>query len=1194
MRKILFPLFVCVTVPVWAITVEVAPGESDAVKIAAANLRADLAKVCPNHAQDTRKIVVKTTGKGAWESSVRTYRNGVWTIAGADRRGTVYGIYAVSEELGVSPFYWWDDIPTVELKLENGKCPISEKRLALDPPAVRYRGIFINDEDWCLREWAVKNFERDGTKSIGVKTYEKVFEMMLRARLNVIWPAMHGGGYEFVTRPENLELADRMGIVIGTSHCEPMLRNNVYWDKRTQGEWNYATNKSEIDKYWQWSVDNYGKYEILWTIGIRGTHDAPMSGGASIQDKIGLVESVFDTQTNMLARARRAAASAPAMNFIPYKEVLPIYDAGLKVPKTASIMWVDDNFGYIRRLGGPAASDHTGGMYWHVSYFGGPHSYTHVATTSPGFMWYELGAKCLANNAKETWILNVGDVKPADIQIAAFADIAWNGAKGGPDFQKRFLVRWAKAFLGPTQEKLLPRVVRHMDEYYRLGTVRKPELMAKQWVDRLSETEKVALTAQYLALEAEDVAIEAALDPAWRDAWYSAFGYQARFMARSGCYFLAKDAYAESGKARVQEEIRALTARYDALFGGKWKHFWYDTFPARGWDNTENTWAAQMQWPWKEPKKGRHYNATAGAQGTEFRAWVEASRPTSVSNVTSGGWRSVRGLGVSNTAMALLPVREGAGVGAALDYDLEWTKGDLDKAELVLQFLPDYRLYPGLKLRVGVEVNGGPRQLVEVPYSDGTQDENSWGRDKAVQDNLVRAFVPCANIREGVNRVRITAVDPGVVLDRLCLSEAADAVTTPFDKAQILGRTTKEEYKVGEDVVFTLELADAYRYPAGAYHIRWKLFDDEGKKTEGKAALPLAEPLVLRTSMSRPGYVRLDAVIHDADGKEVKSKTRKNCERIFFFGGIGVEPDRIRSPQPEPKDFDAYWAAQKKRLDAVRPELLACTERPCDNRNTKIYAVKVACAGRRPMTGYLEVPDAAKLKGKVPARVRFRGYGVHDERAPRWGDEQWITLTINAHGCELDQPREYYDRLRREELRTGDRKQYEYGQNPEENRSPDTSYFHDMAWRVLQALRYVKTRPEWDGKTLVVEGGSQGALQATWAAALDPDVTAANVDIPWNCNYSALVKDVGIKPDWGMPYAPGLAYFDAVTMAKRIPKTCPVTIGRAALGDELCPPQGLAMYYNAIRGPKRITWVQGSRHGYVPPPPRQEFTRSGE
>lgn len=770
--------------PLFAITVEVASGEDEAVCRAAEALRQDIARACPTHETDARRIVVRTRGTGAWESSIRTYENGIWTVTGADRRGTIYGIYAISDELGVSPFHWLDDIPVVP----SERFGLSTKTLRIQSPAVRYRGIFINDEGWCLREWAVKNYEADGTKSLGVKTYEKIFEMMLRCRLNVLWPAMHPGGYEFVTRPENMALAKRMGIIIGTSHCEPMLRNNVYWNRVQQGPWNYATNRAEIDRYWQWSVDRYLNNEVLWTIGIRGTHDEGMAGGESVADKIALMESVFQTQLKMLGKGK-------PVNFVPYKEVLPIYEAGLKVPKEASIMWVDDNFGYIRRLGGPQAADHPGGMYWHVSYFGGPHSYTHVCSTAPGFMWYELGAKCIDNNVREIWILNVGDVKPADVLIDAFAKIAWDSKTYGPESQPRILLEWAKKLTGGGDAALTKRIVRHMTQYYALATVRKPELMARQWVERLSAEEKSALQAQYVALEKEDYEIEKALarlastrteQLPLAEAWFGAFGFQARFLAVAGQFFVSADVFEPTGRARVEKAVNALGERYAQIFAGKWRHFWYDTFPARGWDNTENGWASQMQWPWKEPSKGRHYAATAGSDGIRTADWTPAARCVRSGKKNGGAWVAVPGLGVSGRAMALLPVKEGVGQGACLDYELE-AKEESPYHELVLRFLPDYRLYPGLKLRVNVRVNDGPARLVEVPYSDGTKDENSQGRNTAVQDNFVRAILPCPDVVKGTNRIRITAVDPGVVLDALTLRVSPEKLTHPFERATLRG-----------------------------------------------------------------------------------------------------------------------------------------------------------------------------------------------------------------------------------------------------------------------------------------------------------------------------------------------------------------------------------------------------------------------
>ena len=1212
----------------FGITVEVGDGESEAVKIAAENLRCDIDAVCPNHAKDARKIVVKTVGKGGWESSRRTYANGTWTVAGADRRGTVYGIYAISRELGVSPFYWMDDIPLPR----RDRFDLSTKTVEIASPAVKYRGIFINDEGWCLRHWAVHNFEKDGTQSLGVKSYEKIFEMMLRCRLNVIWPAMHPGGYEFVSRPENMELADKMGIVIGTSHCEPMLRNNIYWDKNTQGEWNYATNKGEIDKYWQWAVDRYAKQEILWTIGIRGTHDAPMAGN-TLDEKVATMGRVFDTQLTMLAKA---GIKNPAMNFIPYKEVLPIYDGGLEVPKSASIMWVDDNFGYIRRLGGPNAAEHTGGMYWHVSYFGGPHSFTHVCTTSPGFLWYELGAKCIDNNAKETWILNVGDIKPADILVDAFAKTAWSPRDYGPNAQTKMLVEWTCEFLGePTSvdapEKrsalrredlpkanpkgaqasarddpsapLARRIVRHMDNYYHLGTIRKPELMAKQWVDKLTDAEKQSLMKQYVALEKEDIAIEATLPESHRDAWYDAFGFQARFMAAAGRYFLSPDYMEESGKARVQSEINALGKRYDEIFGGKWKDFWYDTFPARGWDNTENGWAAQMQWPWKEPKKDRHYDATQGSDGIAEMDWIDAASFASSEAANGGEWKRVRGLGVSNRAMALLPVKEGVGKDAALSYEIDWKGGDF--AELVLQFLPDYRLYPGMRLRVEVSANGLAPQVVEVPFSDGTMDENSHGRSMAVQDNFCRAFVPLCGIRPGKNVVRVHALDAGVVLDRLALRNAPEKLTHPFEKAELRGSAGKTFYNVGEPITFRLWLDDVYDIPEGKYSIKWGMFDDDGKHSEGREPLPLAKPIVLTDMLGKPGFVRVSAEVVDEGGKAVRTTLKRNHDRIFFEGGAGADVDKIKSVVPVPDDFGEYWMKEKKRLAAVPVEVLE--KKPCDTdrKDVDIFAVKVRCAPRRTkpasaripdvdyVTGYLVVPkDHSK---KYPARVEFQGYGVHYQETPRWFDGNIITFFVNAHATELGRERAYYDELRRSLLHTKDSsgRDWEYGLNPEENASPDTSYFNGMVMRVIRAFEYVKSLPEWDGKALVSCGGSQGGLQSIWGAALDPDVTMLDCHIPWCCDMGP-EKSGRIRQTWGAPWAKGLAYFDAAHFAPMIKSPKKVQITRAALGDELCPPAGVAAFYNALPCNKSIKWVQGSTHGYVPQSLREEFTNKNK
>ena len=827
--RVLAFTFCCVLfVPVvHALTVTVSPADFPAVARAAADLRADLARAVPSATNDSREILVGTLGrspavdalvaagrldvsaiKGQWESSVRAFVDGRWVVAGSDRRGTVYGVYQISSELGVSPFYWWDDIPVSP----RPSFDLSTNTLVIAAPAVKYRGIFVNDEDWGLRRWAEKNFESPEAH-IGARTYAKIFELMLRCRLNTIWPAMHEGGYEFSSRPENLALAEQFGVVVGTSHCEPMLRNNVYW---TGGEWNYRKNKAAIDDYWRWTATTYASNEVIWTIGMRGKHDGAIVGAKTVPDKIRLVEDCIATQTNLLETYVRPAHGgvAPAMNFVPYKEVLGLYNAGLKIPDASTVMWVNDNFGYVRRLGGPA-EHHKGGIYWHVSYCGRPISYLQTCTTPPGFMWYELGAKCAANDATEIWIINVGDVKQADILIHAFGQIAWSPSSFGPDAQSHLLLSYADSFLGlpSVAEKgrasgpsraalsgqgrasgssqvalsgqcegpylapfsplspLSSRIAAHLAAYYTLGVVRKPEHMCSQWVDGLDSETRAALAARYAALSAEDEAIEAALPPAYRDPWFEAVGYQVRFLAAAGSFFTAADSRDPVRQQAVRAAVAAFNSRYDSVFGGKWRYFWFDTTGGRDkrWNKTGvNRWSSLMHWPWNDsPKDTRHL--TAGSEGIPAAAWRDAADCAATADAAGGGWRSVAGLGTSGRAMALLPIVPGKGVGASLDYTFD--RSAAGSATLVLQFLPDYRLYPGLQLRVNVSVNGAAPVTVEIPTSNGRADESSPTRTAAVLDNFVRARLP-VTLRAGANTIRILALDPGPALDRLALVES--------------------------------------------------------------------------------------------------------------------------------------------------------------------------------------------------------------------------------------------------------------------------------------------------------------------------------------------------------------------------------------------------------------------------------------
>ncbi|MBO6167225.1 MAG: glycosyl hydrolase 115 family protein [Kiritimatiellae bacterium] len=635
---------------------------------------------------------------------------------------------------------------------------------------VKYRGIFINDEDWSLRPWAVKHFGAE--EQIGKSAYTMIFDAMEKYGLNLVWPAMHEGGYEFVSRPENIALAGSRGITVGTSHCEPMLRNNCYLGRADKKKWSWLGNRDFIKDYWQWAVDRYATNNVMWTIGMRGIHDGRMRDGKTNAERIAVLEDVFAEQLAMLEKA--GAGSAPRL-FVPYKEVLPVFNAGLKVPEGTTIMWVNDNFGYVRRLGGPKCENHGGGIYWHVSYHGRPHGYIHLYTTPPAFMWYELVAKCWNNGVKDVWMVNVGDVFQAELAMFALGKFASDPDSWGPDAQDKVLAAWARDFVPSPQngEKtrdnvLVDAIVAHLDEYFNLGFIRKPEHMCVYWTKALPEEKKQELLKRYEALLAADIALEDSLPEEKRGEYFRKIGFQVRFLAHSGIIHL-------SGRDReyAKSVLEPLAAKWDALEGGKWSGFWCDTLDekeGKGQKAAFNRWASQMQWPWNEPEdigkrnaKGErrkdYADVATSYEGKNEPKWLEAKSSVPVNG---GEWKEVKGLGVSGRALALLPVKPGVGEGASLSYYIE----EEGAGKLVLQFLPDFALWPGLKLRVAVAFEGkeGAPVIVEVPKSDSNLNEKDPVRAKAVQDNFIRVKL---DIPEGAKAFTIKALDPGVVIDRV-------------------------------------------------------------------------------------------------------------------------------------------------------------------------------------------------------------------------------------------------------------------------------------------------------------------------------------------------------------------------------------------------------------------------------------------
>jgi hypothetical protein len=477
---------------------------------------------------------------------------------------------------------------------------VSPERLRVGPPAVKYRGIFINDEMWGIRPWAAKNFAPDEGLGLGPKTYARIFELLLRLRANYLWPAMHQQTTPFNCYPQNKIVADNYAIVMGSSHIEPMLRNNIAgaeWDREGGGEWDYQKNPAAIRDYWARRLTENGRYENVYTLGMRGKDDEPMKFGGTMPEKIGLMERIFADQRALLAKHVNPDPAKVPQVFIPYTEVLGIYDSGLKVPGDVTICWPDDNFGYIRRLPPAAEQARSGGsgIYYHLQWLNGATTaYTWLNTTPPALIWEEM-SKAWQYGAKNLWVLNVGDIKPGEIGTEFFLDLAWNPQRYRHDNLRDFLVRWAVRDLDP---RFADEIASLMEEYYRLGFTRRPEHLVQasgtaplqySWFSHTqSNDEAMRRVDQYDAIARRAHAIYEQVPTARKDAFFELVLYPAQcasLMNRKVIFADKSTRHGIEGRACASEDAakaRAAAARIVELTthynrglltaGAKWNH----------------------------------------------------------------------------------------------------------------------------------------------------------------------------------------------------------------------------------------------------------------------------------------------------------------------------------------------------------------------------------------------------------------------------------------------------------------------------------------------------------------------------------------------------------------------------------------------------------------------------------------------
>jgi len=722
-----------------------------------------------NHQLNVSKV------KGQWETfsisvvdAPTAVINKALVIVGSDRRGTAYGLFELSRMMGVSPLVWWADVAPEH----HDEIYVNPGNSIVGPPSVKYRGIFINDEDWGMQPWAAKNMDK-AIKDIGPNTYAHIFELLLRLKANYIWPAMHPCTKAFWFYKEDPIVADRYAIVLGASHCEPILRNNVFeWADNYEaeygqkpGEWRYDLNHDQILNYWQTRATEAAKIDAVYTVGMRGIHDGSMPGPKDKKEKVKLLESVITDQRSMLAKTDAKPADAIPQIFCPYKEVLDLYQAGMKLPEDITICWADDNHGYIRQVSNPTEQKRSGGsgVYYHFSYWGAPHDFLWLSSVSPTLTSYEM-SKAYQFGADKVWVFNVGDLKPAEMEIQFAMDLAWDIKKWTPEKAHEYPKAWAAETFG---NEFAEPIAKIKAEYYRLAASAKPEHVD---VVSFSEAEADKRLADYAQLNKDAEELSQKIPANLQDAYFELILYPVKgatlmnekiFYAKKSLLDMHdKDLYASKSKA-AYNTIKELTKKYnEQIAGGKWNGIMSDhprdqkvfTMPPTTETMAQNDPSKPLSSPVLDP-----WAAAA-------KTIIPASQYSSKKDADGTHIETISGLGISNNAVTIMPLVEKSyadNIKAApfVDYKVNLTEGD---NSISVKCLPTFKLYNGLELRYAISVNGEEPQVVNIHAAADT---------KAWSPNVLRGYSVGQTTHKvskaGEGTVRIYLLDPGVVLSQV-------------------------------------------------------------------------------------------------------------------------------------------------------------------------------------------------------------------------------------------------------------------------------------------------------------------------------------------------------------------------------------------------------------------------------------------
>lgn len=671
--------------------------------------------------------------------------DGKLLVAGSDSHGTAYGIMELSRLIGVSPWEWWADV-TPEKKISF---VLPAEYQTLQSPSVEYRGIFINDEDWGLMPWSSQTYEPSDIKGhIGPKTNARIFELLLRLRANTYWPAMHECTLPFFLTEGNRKVAEEYGLFIGSSHCEPMVCSAAgEWRRRGQGDYDYVNNSASVYKFWEDRVKEVAQQGNIYTLGMRGVHDGQMQGAKTVAEQKAVLERVLKDQRGLLQKYVNKDVTAIPQAFIPYKEVLDIYNAGLQVPDDVTLIWCDDNYGYIRHF--PTAEERArkggNGIYYHVSYWGRPHDYLWLGTFSP-YLLHQQMKLAYDRGIQKMWVLNVGDIKPAEYQIELFLDMAWNIDEVNEIGVTAHLKSWlGREFGSNCAEELLPA----MEAHYQLSYIRKPEFMGNTREEERDPKYKVIKDLpwseqtiserlrSYTALSDVVERMESNIPADRQDAYFQLVKYPVQAAAQMNRKILTAQLARHSKVDWKQSDaafdsIASLTQQYNSLQNGKWNRM------------------MDFQ-PRKLPVFKRVEHTTATEPMVTDRKML---CKWNAMECTYGKPVPYEGLGYERKAAG---IRKGSSLTFAFD---DYGK---DSVEVEIRLLPSHPL-DEKQLRFAISVDEAVPQTVSYE-TKGRSEE--W-KENVLRNQAIRKVTLPIN-KQASHKLIITALDEGVVLDQVIL-----------------------------------------------------------------------------------------------------------------------------------------------------------------------------------------------------------------------------------------------------------------------------------------------------------------------------------------------------------------------------------------------------------------------------------------